>query len=154
MITSACSLAQKFHEGQKYGKYDYFHYHIRGVVGLIYDMAEFHSFDSLFTNRCVTIGYLHDILEDTDMTVDSLSTHFTSDIVSDVKMLTRPDDVEYLKYVGGLDRKAVCVVKYCDNVFNLTNSLLEVKNTKRIKRYQSSIQILEQKLYDFNIIQY
>ena len=31
----ANSLAQHFHRGQKYGEYDYFEYHLRGVVNLL-----------------------------------------------------------------------------------------------------------------------
>ena len=37
----ANSLAQHFHSGQKYGEYDYFEYHLRGVVELLYETLDY-----------------------------------------------------------------------------------------------------------------
>ena len=53
------SLASRYHFGQKYGELDYFTHHLCGVAQSLKNCN--YSVDH------VLVGYLHDILEDTDL---------------------------------------------------------------------------------------
>lgn len=63
------------------------------------------------------IGWLHDILEDTKVTID----HYPAEVIEAVQLLTRPKKMPYPEYIDRLiasgNRRAI-MVKLADNMDN------------------------------------
>ena len=68
-------------------------------------------------------GYLHDVVEDTDISVAQLANEFTPQIAGIVKLLTRENGLSHKRYISRLmDDKYATIVKYADS---LHNSMIE-----------------------------
>jgi len=49
------------------------------------------------------VGYLHDVVEDTDVTLDDLDKMgFETEVIESVRLLTRQDDVDYFDYIKNI----------------------------------------------------
>lgn len=75
----ANNLAKYFHSGQKYGDYDYFEYHLRGVVELLSEVSL-----SPVKEDMIVVAFLHDTLEDTSCTYETLENIFGLDVADTV----------------------------------------------------------------------
>lgn len=104
--------------------------------------------ESVDTIEQKIIAYLHDVCEDSDMTPeDLLAAGFPENIVSSVKLLTKPRGMSYVEYIEAVkqDNNARCV-KIADLKHNSDISRIKqpTKNDfKRIERYQKALVILE-----------
>lgn len=91
------------------------------------------------------IAYLHDTLEDTDLTSDDLrAAGINEDVILAVECISKKPGQEYMAYMdlvcsNELARK----VKLCDTLANLFNSIKE-GNMKRIRKYTKQVVILEE----------
>ena len=128
----ACEIARNAHDGQKdKAGEDYFEAHVRPVAESVFKR----------TNSCTAaaVGYLHDVLEDTEMTEAQLRSMFDSDIVDAVVALTRKKDEPYMEYIRRLKQNRYAVeVKLCDLANNMDlDRLPEVteKDRKRNEKY-------------------
>ena len=127
-ILLAKQLSRHFHKDQKYGEHDYFEYHVLGVLKTLYRVSKEHP-----TEEMVVVALLHDVLEDTECTWDTIQNIFGSDIA---------DYVSCLSYIKGYDKdqylKDVSIypvtrmVKYADSLFNY-NECIKNGNIKRGK---------------------
>lgn len=112
MSSYAEELARKAHAGQvdKQGR-DYATYHLQPVAALL----------APFGAEAVSVGWLHDIVEDTDTTLEDLhAARFSYWVVNAVDSVTRRPDESYLDMV----RRAAAdpygrLVKLMDNWVNL-----------------------------------
>lgn len=100
-------------------------------------------------------GFLHDTLEDTDLTADDLFLLGVSNaVINRVSMLTKPHDMPYEKYIGRIKNyarknrdKIILAVKIADLNDNLNVSRLKMlrdEDFKRLVRYMKA----RQKLFD------
>lgn len=89
------------------------------------------------------IAFLHDILEDTNATVQELyDLGMPSQVVEAVVLVTKSDDVPYDVYIEKIKGNELArKVKVCDTVANLTNSVRE-QNHKRIAKYSMQYDLL------------
>ena len=104
----ALQIAQKAHAGQvdKAGK-DY----------ILHPMTVASYMD---TDIEKTIAYLHDVLEDTDVTVDALRKIFPNEIVDTLITLTHKKDESYFEYIQRVSKsKLAKKVKVADLLHNL-----------------------------------
>jgi (p)ppGpp synthase/HD superfamily hydrolase len=94
--------------------------------------------------QCVAI--LHDVLEDTDETEESLiDKGITVEIVGHVKLLTKSPDQSYEDYLEAIKQCSACRdVKIADIVDNLTSD----PTPKQIKKYREALWILSRSKYD------
>jgi len=130
-IRDAIGLVSVKHKGQTYRSQPYF-YHLHGVSEKV---------RVIFKGTIVeqTVAYLHDIIEDTDVTYDYLVEQFGHEVADPVRLLTRTDDQEYDEYLEALMSDPVAkVVKLADVLFNLEHSVAE-GSRKRIKKYSDAI---------------
>ena len=110
----ANSLAQHFHRGQKYGEYDYFEYHLRGVVGLLLEVSL-----SPVKEDMIVVTFLHDTLEDTSCTYETLENIFGFAVADSVSILTKMDGEPIEQYLFGVcSNPTARVVKFADSLFN------------------------------------
>ena len=136
-ILLAKQLSRHFNKGQKYGEHDYFEYHILGVLKTLYLVCKEYP-----TEEMTIVVLLHDILEDTECTLETLHNIFGRDIA---------DYVNCLSYVKGYDREQYLkdisiypvtrIVKYADSLFNY-NECIKDGNHKRAKKYKHNLDVL------------
>ena len=97
--------------------------------------------------RCA--AYLHDVLEDTDITEDDLREYgFSERTIELVKKLTRPDGITYMDYIRGIANsgdEGLIYIKLSDNQDNSDperiNNLPESERSI-VKRYNKARRIL------------
>jgi (p)ppGpp synthase/HD superfamily hydrolase len=128
----AKAVAAKFHRGQMYGKHDYM-YHLEAVRAKCAAEGD---------DRLRVIAMLHDILEDTDCTEETLQQLFEDDVVEAVCHLTKRSGVVYDDYISNVKSHALArKVKMYDTLCNLEESLLQ-GDMKRVLKYSKQIKLL------------
>ena len=128
MDFNAHELAQDYHEGQTYGKHDYYAYHLVGVAHMVKDFSD--------DPDAVTAAILHDILEDTDCTASVLAYNgIPTRVIEAVVLLTKTKGYDKDEYLDRIARNPLAkAVKMADSTFNLKNSL-KSGSRKRVAKY-------------------
>ena len=127
----ALQIAQKAHAGQvdKAGK-DY----------ILHPMTVASYMD---TDIEKTIAYLHDVLEDTDVTVDALRKIFPNEIVDTLITLTHRKDESYFEYIQRVSTsKLAKKVKVADLLHNLDITRIKEptkQDYERLEKYKKAI---------------
>lgn len=127
----ALQIAQKAHAGQvdKAGK-DY----------ILHPMTVASYMD---TDVEKTIAYLHDVLEDTDVTVDALREIFPNEIVDTLITLTHRKDESYFEYIQRVSKsKLAKKVKVADLLHNLDITRIKEptkQDYERLEKYKKAI---------------
>ena len=124
-IIKARAVAKIAHAGQKYGSDDYFERHVSEVAKRVTEAGG--------SERHIVVAYLHDVVEDTHVTLSDLhALGFSSAIQAAVDALTRRDGESYLtEYIERvLCNDIATVVKYYDLKAN-TNTATPVDLAKR-----------------------
>lgn len=140
-------LAARYHGSQEYGNQPYTE-HLTDVVNKTIWLLEENCLDFVINNpeecfKYVQVAFLHDSLEDTDLTEDSLREEgFGEDVIHSVKLVTKEEGYSYEEYLQRIqnDRMAL-VVKLADTIANLSFSMVN-GNDRRIAKYQRQYNIL------------
>lgn len=127
-VRRAASYAEKKHKGQKYGGGDYFKEHVEKVANSTY-CAGGGSIE-------LQVAYLHDVVEDTETTLEEIRMVFGEEVVEAVDAITKREGEsreDYLKrcHLNEIARK----VKFSDAWCNFEKSMLDGDN-KRVNRYR------------------
>lgn len=135
-LKDAKKLAKEKFKGMtdKAGK-DYFESHLKTVA------------ENTITLQGEIVAYLHDIVEDTDVTFEDLLDMFGHQIAIAVDYLTHKKDEDYFAYIKKIKENRLAVeVKKADLKNNMDLSRLpevKEKDKKRLEKYQKAYQILE-----------
>lgn len=137
MTNKAMVLAYEAHQGQ----YD--------KSGLPYVFHPFHLAEQVDTEEAVTAALLHDVVEDTDYTLEDLRSMGFPDTVTDaLALLTHDPSVPYMEYVERLKSNPIArSVKLADLTHNSDLSRLPVvteKDLERVEKYRKAIKLLKQ----------
>ena len=136
----AKNLAQHFHSGQKYGEYDYFEYHLRGVVDLLPEVSLLPVGVSM-----ISVALLHDILEDTSCTYETIDNIFGFAVADTVSILTKVDGEPIEQYLFGIcSNPTARVVKFADSLFNY-RECVKCGDLKRAEKYKRNLEVLYDK---------
>lgn len=136
----ANNLAQHFHRGQKYGNYDYFEYHLRGVVELLPEVSALPVKEDT-----VVIALLHDILEDTSCTYETIRGIFGVAVADSVSILTKMDGEPIEQYLFGVcSNHTTRMVKFADSLFNY-RECVKCSDLKRAEKYKRNLEVLHDK---------
>jgi (p)ppGpp synthase/HD superfamily hydrolase len=132
----AYDTALKFHAGQTRRGGDDYITHPLMVMAWIATYCK----DSAIIQELERVAMLHDILEDTDCTVEELKRlGFSDEVVDAVVAMTKKDDEDYEVYIERVKQnKLARVVKIFDMYHNLSDQPTEKQKTK----YKKSIQYL------------
>ena len=136
LLELAKLLSQEAHKNQidKAG-IDYFTGHIQTVV------------NSVKTNKEKTVAYLHDTVEDTNITIDRIYEIFGDEIGLAVETITKTDNIDYFEYINNIkNNKLARIVKIADLKHNMDLTRLETvteKDLKRYEKYKKALEILE-----------
>lgn len=138
-IELAKQLSKHFHKGQKYGTYDYYEYHILGVVKTLELVAK------EVTEDMIIVALLHDVLEDSPCTYDTVENIFGTWVADCVKRLSKTGHYNMIYYLEEIRRfDTTRTVKYAESLFNLTECLKQ-GDTRRAEKYQRNLQQLYSK---------
>lgn len=132
----AINIAYKAHEGQL------------DRSGIPYIFHPMHIAEQMTTEETCIVAILHDVVEDTDVTLDELKeAGFSENVINAINLLTHRDEVPYLDYVRALkDDPIASVVKLADLNHNSDRTRLNVitkKDEQRFIKYQKAKEILQ-----------
>ena len=117
--------------------------------GIPYVFHTFHVAESMPDEITATVALLHDVVEDTDYTLEDLAAMgFPPAVMDALALMTHDDSVPYLDYVAVLKSNPVArCVKLADLRHNSDLSRLDVVDEKalaRVEKYRKAIEMLEQ----------
>ena len=115
--------------------------------GLPYITHPLHVAESMETEDECVVALLHDVLEDTDITIEYLTRIGISDRqIAALKLLCHDDSVPYLEYVQAIRVDPIArKVKLADLHHNsdLTRlSVITTQDIERVEKYKQAIEIL------------
>lgn len=135
MTKLALKVAFKAHEGQT------------DRCGLPYIFHPYHLAEQMTDEITASIALLHDVVEDTDTTLEQLRSYgFPERVIEGVRLMTHEEDTDYFDYVRMIknnpDAKAV---KLADLEHNSDLTRLDEvteKDIKRLEKYRKAKEIL------------
>ncbi len=115
--------------------------------GMPYVFHPFHLAEQMTDEYTVTVALLHDVVEDTDIAFEDItSMGFPAEVTDALKLLTHDDAVEYMDYVAKIKHNPIAkAVKLADLSHNSDTSRLDVvdeKALKRVEKYAAAIKLL------------
>lgn len=117
--------------------------------GIPYVFHPFHLAEQMQTEEATVVALLHDLVEDTDYTIEDLmSMGFSKSITDAISLMTHADDVEYMDYVREIKNNPIAkAVKLADLKHNSDLTRLDNVDEKALKRkekYLKAIKLLEE----------
>lgn len=115
--------------------------------GIPYVFHPWHVAESMKDEVRCTVALLHDVVEDTDITLDNLKEQgFPNEVIDAVDVLTKKDNVDYTEYIRNIaDNEIATDVKIADLMHNMDKSRnINENQIPKIKYelYQSSFNYL------------
>lgn len=117
--------------------------------GMPYVFHPFHLAEQMQTEETTVVALLHDLVEDTDYTIEDLtSMGFDKNITDAIALMTHTDDVAYMDYVREIKNNPIAkAVKLADLKHNSDLTRLDAIDEKALSRrekYLKAIAILEE----------
>ena len=115
--------------------------------GMPYVFHPFHLAEQMKTEDETIVALLHDVVEDTDTTIEDLiSMSFNENVIEAISLLTHDADVDYFDYVRAIKGNEIArAVKLADRRHNSDLSRLRIVDEwalKRNEKYLKAIKIL------------
>lgn len=137
LTVKAMNIAYQAHHGQT------------DKCGCPYVFHPFHLAEQMQDEYTTCAALLHDVVEDTDMTIEQLAEEFPESIITAIKLLTHEDGVDYFEYVRALKGNPIAkAVKLADLAHNSDRERCRLVNEpnerreSRMKKYEKAKQIL------------
>lgn len=144
LTKKAMNIAYKAHDGQ----FD--------KCGFPYICHPIHVAESITTtlhvpvNEYLTcVALLHDVVEDSDITIEDLAKEFPEDVVHAVDLLTHKEGVDYFDYIYAIKANYLAkVIKVQDLLHNMDPDRMALidgdpdKKNARFEKYCAAIKIL------------
>lgn len=115
--------------------------------GLPYVFHPFHLAEQMDTEETVCVALLHDVVEDTDYTIEDLiAMGFPKPVTDALALMTHDENVPYLDYVAKMkDNPVARQVKLADLKHNsdLTRlDRIDEKALERVEKYRKAMELL------------
>ena len=131
----ASKIAYKAHEGQT------------DKAGVPYIFHPIHIAEQMDSEESCVVALLHDVIEDSDITLEILSKYFNDDIIAALRVLTKKENDDYIMYIKRVKtNKLAAKVKIKDLEHNRDLTRLDEvtdKDRKRSMKYWEAIRYLE-----------
>lgn len=116
--------------------------------GIPYVYHPFHLAEQMDSEEAVIVALLHDVVEDTDYTIeDMIEMGFSKSVTDALKLMTHDETVPYMDYVAKIKPNPIArAVKLADLRHNSDISRLEAvddKALRRVQKYKEAIAFLE-----------
>lgn len=135
MTKKAMKLAYKAHEGQL------------DRSGIPYIFHPLHLAEQMDNEIECTVALLHDVVEDTQYSMQDLEKEFPREVIEALKLLTHDKSVDYFEYVEKVKANPTAKkVKIADVMHNSDESRLDSiteKDLKRREKYKKAIALLK-----------
>ena len=117
--------------------------------GMPYVFHPFHLAEQMQTEEATVVALLHDVVEDTDYTIDDLtSMGFGKTITDAIALMTHADGVAYMDYVREIKNNPIAkAVKLADLKHNSDLTRLDAVDENALNRrekYLKAIKLLEE----------
>ena len=116
--------------------------------GIPYVYHPYEVAEHMETEAQTCVALLHDVVEDTDTTLDELAADFPAEVTDALRLLTHEKSVPYLEYVRRIKTNPIATkVKLADLRHNSDLSRLDnvtEKDLARIEKYKKARMILEE----------
>ena len=117
--------------------------------GMPYVFHPFHLAEQMDDEYSVCVALLHDVIEDTDITIEDLKAEgFPKEVINAIELMTHSDSVLYLDYVKAIKNNSIArKVKLVDLKHNSDLSRLDNIDDmalKRAEKYKKAIEILQE----------
>ena len=118
--------------------------------GMPYIFHPYHLAEQMCDEYTTCAALLHDVVEDTDMTIEELAKVFPKEIIDAVALLTHDDNTDYFDYVAAIKENPIArAVKIADLKHNSDRTRLEISefNLDMVqhyeKKYRKALDILK-----------
>ena len=116
--------------------------------GMPYVFHPFHLAEQMTDEKTTVVALLHDVIEDTEYTIDDLKNmDFSEDVLSAIALMTHDDSVPYMEYVALIKANPIAkTVKLADLRHNSDLSRLDkvtAQDHERAEKYKKAIELLE-----------
>ena len=139
-LLKAVTMCAKAHEGQVDKSGVPYIYHPIRVAQNAVDLG-------FNDENTIIAALLHDVAEDTDITIEELTSEFGEEVGAALSLLNHDKDVPYMDYVKALkDNNIARAVKMADLTHNMDLSRLKEvtdKDLERVKKYNEAYKLLE-----------
>lgn len=131
----ASKIAYKAHEGQT------------DKAGVPYIFHPIHIAEQMDSEESCVVALLHDVIEDSDITLEILSKYFNDDIIAALRVLTKKENDDYVMYIKRVKtNKLATKVKIKDLEHNRDLTRFDEvtdRDKKRSMKYWEAIRYLE-----------
>ncbi len=115
--------------------------------GQPYVFHPFHLAEQMETEETTIVALLHDVVEDTSVTLDDLAAEgFSQSVLDAIALMTHAPGVNYMDYVAEIKKNPIAkAVKIADLTHNSTLSRLNEitpKDLERVETYQAALALL------------
>lgn len=116
--------------------------------GMPYVYHPFHLAEQMDDENSVCVALLHDVVEDTDMTLaDLIQAGFPEEVTDALALMTHDDLTPYMDYVERLSHNPIAAkVKLADLAHNSDLTRLDVvreKDRERVLKYHRAMELLK-----------
>ena len=116
--------------------------------GMPYVFHPFHLAEQMQDEESTVVALLHDVIEDTDYTLDDLrKVGFDDSVLAAINLMTHEDGVPYMDYVEQIKTNPIAkTAKLADLRHNSDMTRLEVvtpRDQERAEKYLAAIKLLE-----------
>lgn len=144
----ACEVAKEAHKNQTRWDGSPYFGHILGVVNLvqqnrIYLPPEWSKLEIF--EKVVSAAFLHDVVEDTDITIEDLREQFSPLTCDMVECLTKRKGESYFDFIMRINGSHIFGAKYikiCDITHNMSDADDRERRSARYAKYELSRYIL------------
>lgn len=117
--------------------------------GVPYIFHPIHLAELMKDEYTTCVALLHDVVEDTDVTLDFLRGFFPEEVVEAVSLMTHEEGIPYLEYVNKIRKNPIAkAVKLADIRHNSDSSRLPGASEEQLRyyseKYNTALSILEQ----------
>lgn len=115
-------------------------------MGIPYIFHPMHLAGAMTTEEECIVAILHDVVEDTEITLEELSKDFSTNIIEALKLLTHDKKVDYMKYIRAIKENSLArKVKLADLYHNSDKTRIvnpTIKDCLRNEKYKQAIELL------------
>ena len=138
LTKAAMNIAYTAHLGQPdKGGYPYIHHPL-------------HLAEQMTDEYTACAALLHDVVEDTAVTLEELAAVFPNEIIEALALLTHGEDTDYFAYVAAISRNPIArVVKIADLTHNSDSTRMEITEENRsfvlrhAEKYRKALDMLK-----------
>lgn len=116
--------------------------------GMPYVFHPFHLAEQMKDEETTIVALLHDVVEDSDVTIDDLKKMgFSQNVVEAIALMTHDPDIEYMDYVAKIKENPIAkAVKLADLKHNSDMKRLDTVtkwDRERAAKYKKAIKLLK-----------